>query len=41
MGLTGTEPQPARQDEVGRHLMRRLPKPFPVNPQVTGMPAAR
>jgi hypothetical protein len=31
MGLTGTKLQPALQDEVGRHLMRGLPKPFPVN----------
>jgi hypothetical protein len=34
MELTGTELQPALHDEVGRPLMRGLPKPFPVNPQV-------
>jgi hypothetical protein len=28
MGLTGMELQPALEDDVGRHLMRGLPKPF-------------
>jgi hypothetical protein len=41
MGLTGTELQPALQVEVGRHLMRGLPKPFPVNPQVFAVVAGR
>jgi hypothetical protein len=39
--LTGTELQPALQDEVGRHLLRGLPKPFPVNPQVLAAYAGR
>jgi hypothetical protein len=39
--LTGTELQSALQDEAGRHLMRGLPKPFPVNPQVLGAYAGK
>jgi hypothetical protein len=32
--LTGAELQTALQDDVGHHLMRGLPRPFPVDPQV-------
>jgi hypothetical protein len=39
--LTGTELQPALQDEIGHHLMRGLPKPYPVNYQVLVVVAGR